>query len=283
MGHRPFLVIADYLARHGIASLRYDDRGTAQSTGDFASSTTADFAVDAEAAVHFLKGMPQLASSIGIIGHSEGGLIGPMVAARSRDVGFVVMLAGPGVGDDSLSLLQIRALGAANGTPADRVNESMRVNRMMFEAVRNARDSADALARIAAAKANVLPLIPQERREAAAGAMDQSTPRLVSPWMRYFLKYDTRVALRQLRVPVLALGGSLDTQVPANEDLAGIDAALKTAGNRDYRVVELPGLNHLFQNAKTGSPAEYASIDETISPQVLELIASWINQRFGAR
>jgi uncharacterized protein len=205
------------------------------------------------------------------------------VAARSRDVAFIVMLGGPGVSDDSLSLLQVRALSSASGASTDRLNESLRVNRMMFDAVRNASDSADAVRRIAAAKGDALAPIPADRREAVSRQMDQSIPRLTNRWMRYFLKYDTRGALRQVRVPVLALGGSLDTQVPAKEDLAGIDAALKAAGNRDYRVVELPGLNHLFQTAKTGLPTEYASIEETIAPAVLELIASWINQRFGAR
>ena len=103
---------------------------------------------------------------------------------------------------------------------------------------------------------------------------------LVDPWFRYFMRYDPRNALRQTRVPVLVLGGTLDTQVPAKENLSAIDAALKQAGNRDYRVVELPGLNHLFQTAKTGASTEYAAIEETVSPQVLELVATWINQRF---
>ncbi|HEX8942631.1 MAG TPA: alpha/beta fold hydrolase [Gemmatimonadaceae bacterium] len=283
MGHRPFLVIADYLARHGIASLRYDDRGTAQSTGDFASSTTADFAVDAEAAVHFLKAMPQLASRIGILGHSEGGLIAPMVAARSRDVDFIVMLAGPGVADDSLMLLQNRAFAIAAGAPSARVENAMRINRALFDAIRNAKDSSDADRRLGAAKADILASLPEAGRAATAASIDQAIPGLLTPWMRYFVKYDTRDALRRVRVPVLALGGSLDTQVPAHEDLAGIDTALKAAGNHDYRVVELPGLNHQFQPAKTGLPAEYASIDETVAPQVLDLIASWIKQRFGER
>lgn len=283
MGHRPFLVIADYLARHGIASLRYDDRGTAKSTGDFASSTTADFATDAEAAVHLLKDMPQLASTIGILGHSEGGLIGPMVAVRSRDVGFLVMLAGPGVPGDSLTMLQIHVADSTAGASSDRLHDALRVNRMMYTAVRDARDSADAVKRLEAAKTDILASIPQDRRDAASRELDQSIARLVSPWMRYFLKYDTRSTLRQVHIPVLALGGSLDTQVPAAENLAGVDAALKAAENRDYRVVELPGLNHLFQTAKTGLSTEYASIDETIAPQVLDMIASWINQRFAGR
>lgn len=281
MGHRPFLVIADYLARHGIASLRYDDRGTAQSTGNFEASTSADFAADAEAAVRFVQGIPHLASTVGILGHSEGGLIGPMVAARTRDVGFLVLLAGPGVPGDSLSLLQMIAQGRARGAPAARLDDAVRVNRMLFTAVRSARDSADAAARIAAAKITLLAQLPEDKRDAASRQIDQTTARLLSPWMRFFLKYDPRSALRQIRIPVLALDGSLDTQVPAQQDLEGINGALQAAGNRDYRVVELPGLNHLFQNAKTGLAAEYGAIEETISPPVLELIATWINQRFA--
>ena len=283
LGHRPFLVIADYLARHGIASLRYDDRGTAQSTGNFAASTTADFAVDAEAAVRFMKGMPQIASTVGILGHSEGGLIAPMVAARSHDVGFIVVLAGPGVADDSLMVLQNRALAMAAGASPEAVASSMRTNRALFQAVRGAKDSSDAAARLEKAKADILASVPPERVAAATKNLDQAIPGLLVPWMRYFIKYDTRPALRQVHVPVLALGGSKDVQVPAAEDLPGIDAALKAGGNHDYRVVELPGLNHLFQTAHTGLPAEYASIDETVAPQVLELITSWINQRFGVR
>ena len=239
--------------------------------------------MDAKAAVHFLKGMPQLASSIGILGHSEGGLIAPMIAAQSRDVGFIVMLGGPGIPDDSLMLLQNRALALAAGATSERVDNSLRINRALFHAIRDAKDSSDAAARLAAAKADVLASLPQDRQAAVAANIDQAIPGLLTPWMSYFIKYDTRRALRQVHVPVLALGGSLDTQVPAKEDLAGIDAALKAAGNRDYRVVELPGLNHLFQTSKTGLPAEYAGIDETIAPHVLELIASWINQRFGGR
>ncbi len=282
-GHRPFLVIADYLARHGIASLRYDDRGTAKSTGNFVSSTSADFAADAEAAVHFVKGIPKLASTIGILGHSEGGLIGPMVATRTRDVGFLVLLAGPGVSGDSLTLLQIVAQASAVGAPIDRVNDALRVNRMLFEAVRGARDSTDAVRRLAAAERDMVAQLPPEKRDSASRVLAQSNARLLTPWMRFFLASNAPNTLRRVHVPVLALDGSLDTQVPAKQDLAGIKAALEAAGNRDYRVVELPGLNHLFQPATTGLAAEYVSIDQTIAPQVLELITSWINQHFASR
>jgi uncharacterized protein len=281
MGHRPFLVIADYLARHGIASLRYDDRGFAKSTGTFEMATSADFAADAEAALHFLQHVRGIARDrVGIVGHSEGGLIGPMVAARTRDVAFLVLMAGPGMPGDSLSLLQLRRL-ASSSTPSAQVDAQVDNNRRLFHAVSGARDSADAVARVLAVGQEIIGALPENQRAAAASRLDQTIPKLVNPWMRYFLRYDSRTALRNVRVPVLALGGTLDTQVPARENLSGIDAALKAAGNTDYRIVELPNLNHLFQTATNGTPSEYATIEETIAPQVLDLIASWINQRFG--
>jgi uncharacterized protein len=281
LGHRPFLVIADYLARHGIASLRYDDRGFAKSTGTFETATSADFAADAEAALHFLQHVPGIARDrVGILGHSEGGLIGPMIAARTRDVAFLVLMAGPGMPGDSLSLLQLRRL-ASSSTPSAQVDAQVDNNRRLFHAVSGARDSADAVARVLAVRQEIIGALPENQRVAAASRLDQTIPKLVNPWMRYFLRYDSRTALRNVHVPVLALGGTLDLQVPARENLSGIDAALKAAGNKGYRIVELPNLNHLFQTATTGAPSEYATIEETIAPQVLDLITSWINQRFG--
>lgn len=283
MGHRPFLVIADYLARHGIASLRYDDRGFAKSTGTFATATSADFGADAEAALHFLQSVPGVARDrVGILGHSEGGLIGPMIAARTRDVAFLVLMAGPGMPGDSLSLLQLRRL-VQTTAPQAVVDAMVDNNRRIFRAVEGGRDSADIVARVTAVKQEIIAGLPEDQRAAAALRFDQALPQFVAPWMRYFLAYDPRVALRKVRVPVLALGGTLDLQVPAKENLSGIDSALRAAGNTDYRVVELPNLNHLFQTATTGSPAEYAKIEETVAPSALELIASWINQHVGGR
>jgi len=282
LGHHPFLVIADYLARHGIASLRYDDRGVAHSTGNFATSTSADFADDAEAAVRFLRGVPGISRDrVGIIGHSEGGLIGPLVAARSHDVAFVVMMAGPGIPGDSVILLQERLIGLATGTPATRVDAMVAGNRRLIRALNTAPDSAAAVANLQAARSEMLVDVPEAQRAAVSAQIDQGIKELEQPWMRYFLRYDPRPALRKVSVPVLALGGTLDLQVPPEENLAAIDAALKEGGNRDYRVVRLPGLNHLFQTATTGSPAEYEKIDETVSPSALELMATWISQHFG--
>ncbi|HEY6829080.1 MAG TPA: CocE/NonD family hydrolase [Gemmatimonadaceae bacterium] len=282
LGHHPFLVIADFLARHGIASLRYDDRGYARSTGNFDAATSADFADDAEAAVRFLQGVSGIARDrVGIIGHSEGGLIGPLVATRTRDVAFVVMLAGPGLPGDSLTPLQLRRIAAASGEAPAQTEARAAVNSKLVHAVADAKDSADALVKLAAIRERMLASLPEAQRSSAAARFDQSIPALIRPWMRFFLRYDPRPVLEKVRVPVLALGGSLDTQVPARENLAAIDTALRKGGNRDYRVVELPKLNHLFQTAITGASSEYATIDETFSPQVLDLVSSWINERFA--
>ena len=283
MGHRPFLVIADYLARHGIASFRYDDRGVAKSTGSFDKATSADFSQDAEAAVHYVMHVKGIASNhVGIIGHSEGGLIGPMVAARSRDVAFLVLMSGPGVPGDSILLLQGRLIAIATGTPPEAADKATTSQRLLVEAVAQSRDSLDAVARLAKAKDSILASVPDDKRAAAEAQLDQAMPQLESPWFRYFLHYDPRPVLRQVHVPVLALGGSLDLQVPARENLAAIDTALRAGGNRDYRVEELPKLNHLFQTATTGAPTEYATIDETVAPAALDTIATWINAHFHA-
>jgi hypothetical protein len=177
---------------------------------------------------------------------------------------------------DSLTLLQMRRL-----VPSAQLDAQIDNNRRLFRAVTSARDSADAVARLRAATQEIVGALPENQRAAASARADQSVAKLVTPWMRYFLRYDSRIALRKVHAPVLALGGSLDTQVPASENLSGIDSALKAAGNKDYRVVELPKLNHLFQTATTGAPSEYGSIQETIAPQALELMASWINRRFS--
>lgn len=281
MGHRPFLVIADYLARHGIASLRYDDRGVAHSTGSFGKSTSEDFAKDAEAAVHYAMRVKGIASNhVGILGHSEGGLIGPMVAAQSRDVAFLVLMSGPGVPGDSILLLQGRLIAIAMGAPPGAAAAATASRRLLIEAVAQAHDSLDAVARLAKAKDSILAAVPNDRRSAAETQLDQATAELVSPWFRYFVRYDPRPALRHVHVPVLALGGSLDLQVPAREDLAAIDTALRAGGNRDYRVEELPKLNHLFQTATTGAPSEYGTIEETVAPAALDSIATWINAHF---
>ena len=284
MGHKPFLVLADHLARRGIASLRYDDRGIGTSTGTFGGSTSADFADDAEAAVRVLRGTQGvMRDRVGIVGHSEGALVGQMVAARSRDVAFLVMLAGPGVRGDSLLLLQTRALLGAAGASADAVERTARINRRIYAALTAGADSAETMRRVHAAEAEYLAALAAAERPAAERALAAGHAGMFDPWTRYFLAYDPAPVLRRVRVPVLALNGTLDLQVAHAENLAGIAAALKAGGNRDYETVALPRLNHLFQTASTGAVSEYATIEETMAPAALERVVAWIVRRFAPR
>jgi pimeloyl-ACP methyl ester carboxylesterase len=268
VGHRPFLVLADALTRRGIAVLRVDKRGVAKSGGDYKTATSRDFAADAQAAIAYLRQSKTIdPRKIGLIGHSEGGLIAPLVAAEDTSVAFIVLMAGPGLKGEEVMAMQQRLIGQATGVPAAKLDAGLALNRKLYEAVRGAPDSAQAQVRAEA----VLDAagIPADRRAIMAAMV-------ASPWFRFFLDYDPAPVLRQVQCPVLAINGSLDLQVPPKEDLAAIRAAL--AANPDATVLELPGLNHLFQTAKTGSPAEYAQIEETIAPSALALIGDWVQK-----
>jgi fermentation-respiration switch protein FrsA (DUF1100 family) len=267
LGHKPFLVLSDYLTRHGIVVLRADDRGIAKSTGDFATATTADFATDVEAGIALLKSRPEVdPHRIGLIGHSEGAIIAPMVAARNRDVGFIVMLAGSSVPGDQLIVEQLRLITIASGVSPETAQQSADAERKILTLIETEKDHA-ALER---------QLHAQLDDKMSPPAVDAQIKALTSPWYLYFLTYDPAPALRQLRIPVLALAGSKDLQVPPQQNLPGIRAALSENKNAHVEIDELPGLNHLFQTATTGSPSEYANIEETIAPVALEKIASWI-------
>jgi len=285
LGHKPFAVLADHLTRRGIAVLCYDDRGVGRSTGRFADATSGDFADDALAAVRYLGTRREVSPrKIGIAGHSEGGMIAPMVAVRSPEVAFLVLLAGTGVPGDSILKMQGRLLARAAGLSPEMIALSGRAQSRMYAAVREGGDSTAMRARLRQIGAEMWAGMTEEQRRASQmtpAAMEANVLQLSGPWFRYFLTYDPRPTLRRVRVPVLALNGSLDLQVPPKEDLAAIAAALREGGNRDVRTIELPGLNHLFQTATTGAPSEYAVIEETMSPAALNAVSSWILERFG--
>ncbi len=267
LGHKPFLVLSDYLTRHGIAVLRADDRGTAKSTGDFKTATTADFATDTEAGIAYLKTRAEVdPHKIGLIGHSEGGVIAPMIAARNKDVAFIVMMAGTGVPGDQVIVAQSEAIAVASGKdPAEAAKDAAK-ERELLKLVETEKDET---------------VLEKELKEKMAGDVPEAQigleiKQLTSPWFRYFLTYDPAMALRKVTCPVLAINGSLDKQVLPSQNLPPIRKALAESGNPHVEVDELPGLNHLFQTAKTGSPTEYAQIEETISPVALEKISTWI-------
>lgn len=267
LGHKPFLVLSDYLTRHGIAVLRADDRGVGKSTGIFAKATTADFATDAEAGVAYLKTRPEVdLHKIGLIGHSEGGVIAPMVAARNKDVAFIVMMAGTGVPGDQILPAQGEAIEVALGKSPEEAAKNEAKEKEMLTLVETEKDDA---------------VLQKELKEKMAGDVPEAQiglqiSQITSPWFRYFLTYDPATALRKLTCPVLAINGALDKQVLPSQNLPPIRKALQESGNQHAEVDELPGLNHLFQTAKTGSPAEYAQIEETMSPVALDKIATWI-------
>ncbi len=280
INHKPFLVLSDYLTRNGIAVLRFDDRGVAKSKGNFATATTADFATDALAAVEYLKTRKEVdPKKIGVAGHSEGGLIAPMTAANSNDVNFVVMLAGPGLPGKDILLLQGKLIAKADGEKEDKIEKSIRLNEKMYDAVLGEENNEEAAKKLKALYDEFIQtLAGNDKKEAEEKkpTLEQGLKQLTSPWFRFFMKFDPRPVLESVSVPVLALNGEKDLQVPARENLAEIEKALKNGGNKNFKTVLLPGLNHLFQHAKTGSPSEYGSIEETFSPYAMKLMKDWI-------
>lgn len=271
MGHKPFLVLADHLTRKGIAVLRVDDRGVGKSTGDFAAATTADFATDTEAGVAFLKTRPEIdPKRIGLIGHSEGGIIAPMIAARNHDVAFIVMMAGSGVPGDEILEAQMGLISEAMGKSHEDAVKAVAQQRELLALVKQSPDGAGLQKEL---REKIGAAAGEELTEPQIGA---AVKQLTSPWMRYFLSYDPATALIKVKCPVLALNGEKDLQVPPKQNLPVIRKALEAAGNKNFEIDELPGLNHLFQTAKTGSPGEYAQIEETIAPIALEKMSGWI-------
>lgn len=294
LGHRPFAVLADHLTRHGIAVLRYDDRGVGKSTGSFASATTEDFADDAAAALAFLRTSAQVdVARCGIIGHSEGGLIGPMLAARfastpEKGPNFLVLLAGPGMDSTSLLVLQSKLIAVAAGVSEPDADRNAKAAGEVFAMIR-ANVSKDEFKAKASEMITAEAAIDPELRGKAGDELkklvdvrvEQQWAQLSSPWFRWFLAADPAGYLAKIKVPVLAINGGKDLQVPPKENLAIIERTLKDNGNTQFTIMELPGLNHLFQTCTTGSPSEYASIQETFAPAALGVISDWIRGKNG--
>lgn len=268
--HKLFLVLADHLNRRGIAVLRYDKRGIGASTGNYKTATTLDFASDAQAALGWLRSQPGIdPARIGILGHSEGGLIAPLVATREPALRFVVMLAGPGVRGDALMVEQLALAEQA----ADMDAATVARDRLFYAGLFGAAASA---ANPAAASVNVAAFMEAAAAKGAipAGMDSAKAQQFASPWFHDFLRHDPIPVLRQVRQPILVLNGELDRQVPAELDLAPIRAAL--AGNQGAHIAALPKLNHLLQTASTGAASEYPTIAETMAPAALEAISGWM-------
>ena len=282
-GHHPFLVLADYLTRRGLAVLRVDDRGVGGSTGSLSTGTSEDFAGDVLAGVEYLKSFKEInPKQIGLIGHSEGGIIAPMAAVQSPDAAFIVLMAGLGVTGEQVLAMQNELILKAGGVSDSVVARSRRINGAAIAAVKENPDSAaayQALHKIFSDAIAGMSEQEQQELQITPTSIDMLITQITSPWLRYFIFYDPKPILTRVKCPVLAIGGELDLQVPPKENLKGINDALKAGGNKDFTTKEMQGLNHLFQHAQTGSPMEYSSIEETISPDALKVVGDWIAAR----
>ncbi len=272
VGHRPFLVLADHLTRKGIAVLRFDKRGIGKSTGDYANATTEDFAGDAEAALVYLKTRKEVdPKKTGLIGHGEGGVIAPLVAAHSNDVAWIVLLAGPGLNGEDTLLLQSELILKTAGVDDEQIAKTREFNKQTYALVRQEKDTATLQAKLS-------DLVENSGMSASLppAALQSQVRLMVSPWFRFSLDYDPVPTLQKTVCPVLALNGEKDLQVAPKENLAKIQKALQDGGNKDFQTAELPGLNHLFQHSPTGSPTEYGSILETMAPEALNAASDWV-------
>ena len=279
-GHRLFLVLADYLTRKGIAVLRVDDRGIGGSDLGSRDVTSENFAGDVLAGIEYLKTRKEINSKqIGLIGHSEGGMIAPMVAARSKDVAFIVMLSGMGQTGEDLLLTQLALLQKAGGEKPENIPRAIDFQKDLYAIIKAETDNRTAERKIVEMMAKRKgKMNERELKEFAQVEADVKThlPLMLSPWYRYFLSYNPRPTLEKVKIPVLALNGENDLQVASKENLYLIAAALKAGNNKDFTVKSFPKLNHLFQTSQTGALDEYGKIEETIAPVVLETVAEWI-------
>lgn len=282
---RPFRLLADALTREGIAVLRYDDRGVGESTGDFATATTQDFASDAEAAIAYLLGRDDInPDEIGLLGHSEGGLVAAMLGARNPDLDFIISMAGPGVNGRDVLLLQNQLILAAEGATEDEIAAQMVFLDEMFTVL----DDPEAMEALIYETALEQIKGLSEEEAAALGDDAEAYAQMVAAqmaqeytagWFKSFLEYDPAPDWAQTTVPVLALFGGKDVQVDAEQNAPPLEAALQQAGNEDYTIVILPDANHLFQQAKTGSTSEYGELPAEFTPDFLPTIIDWLLDR----
>jgi pimeloyl-ACP methyl ester carboxylesterase len=271
-GHKPFLILADYLTKKGIAVLRFDDRGVGKSTGDFKTATTVDFARDVQAGVDYLKTRKEIdKSKIGLIGHSEGGVIAPIVAGNSKDIDFIVLLAGTGIRGDKLILLQKEKLERQMGVPENEIQKGQEIYKGAYEIILKSDATNDNLK--TQIKSYFKSQFGDKKSEQEINA---ATAEITNLWFVFFLKLDPASALEKVKCPVLAINGDKDVHVPADVNLDAIKKALTKGGNSKVTAKVLPNLNHMFQECKTGLPNEYETIEQTFSPIALEEVSKWI-------
>lgn len=285
MNHKPFLVISDFLTKKGIAVLRFDDRGVGESKGNFAGSTTHDFANDATAAIRYLQSRKEIdQKAIGVMGHSEGGMVAPIVGSRLPELGFVILLAAPAEHIPDMMVKQNSNIFETYGFDEIELQENEAFNTILFKLVASDKPNEELYDTIKTLAKNYYQSLKPERTPLFGPNEDvyyfNIASQIFSPWFRAFLKYNANEYLVQLNCPLLALNGSRDIQVPSTSNLNAIEKSLKESGHKDYTIVEFPELNHLFQKCETCTVQEYGTLKETFSYEVLETISDWIIKRF---
>ena len=280
--HKPFLVIADHLTKNGFAVLRFDDRGFGESEGNHSLATTMDFAEDVRAAVNFLKTRDEIDKrKIGLIGHSEGGMIAPIVASSSDDIAFIVLMAAPGVPGDSILYLQTELIYKAEGQSTEKIQQILKGLREVYAILKSDEEETSLREKLKIKFQELFNQLTDEEKKQYGNPetyMEMEIRMVMSPWFRYFLKFNPIEYLVKVKYPVLAINGEKDLQVPPKENLSAIESALKRSGNKKFLIKELPGLNHLFQTSQYGTIGEYGVIEETISPDALKVITGWLKE-----
>jgi len=281
LGHKPFLIIADYLTKKGFAVFRYDDRGTAKSGGEFEGATSPDFASDAASALAYLKTRKDIdTTKIALAGHSEGAMLAAMIAANDSSINAIIMLAGPGIPGDQLLLMQQELIATVNQVNPDEIKENTVINRSLFELINQSNDIESAKVQVEKKLKKLSKKLSKSALEAYGGKTEfvaQNLRAYINPWMYYFLRYDPAVDLKNIKCNVLAMNGNKDLQVPSKVNLAAIELNINNPG-KIKQVIEMPNLNHLFQNCLTGNITEYGEIQETISPEVLEKMNEFLTR-----
>ena len=286
-GFKPFHLIADHLTRNGIAVLRFDDRGVGGSTGSVSEATTEDFARDVLAAVDFLKNRSDIdPERIGLIGHSEGGIVAPLASSMSDDVAFMVLMAGTSVSGAEILIEQGALIMRASGATEADMEKQIAFQKRTFEAIRSGDGWDELAADLETRLRESIAEMPDSQRNAITDVdayidaqIQAQLTALQTPWLRYFLDYDPAVTLRTIDTPILALFGELDLQVPPAQNRGPLEQALRDGNHPDYTVRVLPRANHLFITATTGSPTEYTTLEKVFVPEFLPLITEWILER----
>ena len=282
MGHKPFLLLSDFLTRNGIAVLRYDKRGVAASGGKFALANTMDFAEDVRWAYSYLRTREDI-GKIGLIGHSEGGIIAPIVASENDNISFIVLMAAPGIKGRDIIIVQQAAISQLSGSTQEDIEAYQSLNNKVFDLIELHKGDITSLRKIISQT-----LAKESKGEIPESAIKQQLASLLTPWMIFYLNYDPIDALKKVKCPVLSINGNKDLQVNSKTNLDTIYMALTgdkrpnniivTHSNNNVKSIEFEGLNHLFQTAPTGHPKEYSTIEETLNPSVLKSILEWINE-----